>query len=139
MDNKSQHASEPSIVALLGGIINDAKSLLAQGMALAKLEVQDQLRKGKTAAIALGMAIGIVAVGGLLLMLMLVQVLAVFTEIPLWGCFGIVGTALVAIGGVLLTIGKTKAEELDVVPQQTVETIKENTQWLAKRTTSDKT
>jgi hypothetical protein len=139
MDNKSQHASEPSIVALLGGIINDAKSLLAQGMALAKLEVQDQLRKGKTAAIALGMAIGIVAVGGLLLMLMLVQVLAVFTEIPLWGCFGIVGTALVAIGGVLLAIGKTKAEELDVVPQQTVETIKENTQWLAKRTTSDKT
>ena len=139
MDNKSQHASEPSIVALLGGIINDAKSLLAQGMALAKLEVQDQLRKGKTAAIALGMAIGIVAVGGLLLMLMLVQVLAAFTEIPLWGCFGIVGTALVAIGGVLLAIGKTKAKELDVVPQQTVETMKENTQWLAKRTTSDKT
>lgn len=139
MDNKSQHASEPSIVALLGGIINDAKSLLALGMALGKLEVQDQLRKGKTAAIALGMAIGIVAVGGLLLMLMLVQVLAAFTEIPLWGCFGIVGTALVAIGGVLLAIGKTKAEELDVVPQQTVETMKENTQWLAKRTTSDKT
>jgi hypothetical protein len=139
MDNKSQHASEPSIVALLGGIINDAKSLLALGMALGKLEVQDQLRKGKTAAITLGIAIGIVAVGGLLLMLMLVQVLAAFTEIPLWRCFGIVGTALVAIGGVLLAIGKTKAEELDVVPQQTVETMKENTQWLAKRTTSDKT
>lgn len=139
MDNKSQHASEPSIVALLGGIINDAKSLLALGMALGKLEVQDQLRKGKTAAITLGIAIGIVAVGGLLLMHMLVQALAAFTEIPLWGCFGIVGTALVAIGGVLLAIGKTKAEELDVVPQQTVETMKENTQWLAKRTTSDKT
>jgi len=139
MDNKSQHASEPSIVALLGGIINDAKSLLALGMALGKLEVQDQLRKGKTAAITLGIGIGIVAVGGLLLMLMLVQVLAAFTEIPLWGCFGIVGTALVAIGGVLLAIGKTKAEELDVVPQQTVETMKENTQWLARRTTSDKT
>jgi hypothetical protein len=74
-----------------------------------------------------------------LLMHMLVQALAAFTEIPLWGCFGIVGTALVAIGGVLLAIGKTKAEELDVVPQQTVETMKENTQWLAKRTTSDKT
>jgi hypothetical protein len=139
MDNKSQHASEPSIVALLGGIINDAKSLLALGMALGKLEVQDQLRKGKTAAITLGIAIGIVAVGGLLLMLMLVQVLAAFTEIPLWRCFGIVGTALVAIGGVLLAIGKTKAEELDVVPQQTVETMKENTQWRAKRTTADKT
>jgi O-antigen ligase len=139
MDNKSQHASEPSIVALLGGIINDAKSLLALGMALGKLEVQDQLRKGKNAAITLGIAIGIVAVGGLLLMLMLVQVLAAFTEIPLWRCFGIVGTALVAIGGVLLAIGKTKAEELDVVPQQTVETMKENTQWRAKRTTADKT
>jgi hypothetical protein len=139
MANGSQHTSGPSLAALLGGIIHDAKDLLVQEVVLTKLEVQDELRKIKTAAIALGIGIGVVAVGGILLILMLVHVLAAFTEIPLWGCYGIVGSVLVGLGGVLLAAGKTKAEELDVVPRQTVETLKETAQWLTEQTTSDRT
>ena len=138
MDNGSQHASEPSFVSLLGGIANDAKELLLQEVALTKLEVQYELRKAKTAAIALGIGLGIVAMGGVALMLMLVQVLAALTVVPLWGCYGIVGSVLVVLGGVLLAAGKTKAKELDVVPQQTMERIKESARWLTKQTTSDK-
>src|SRR5437870_2074343 len=107
MDNGSHHSSEPSLTALLGGIINDAKDLLVQEVALTKLEVQDELRKAKTAAIALGIGIGVVAAGGMLLMLMLVQMLAAFTEMPLWGCYGLVGSGLVVLGAVLLAAGKT--------------------------------
>jgi hypothetical protein len=44
----------------------------------------------------------------MLLMLMLVQVLAAYTEIPLWGCYGIVGGVLVVVGGVLLAIANAK-------------------------------
>lgn len=136
MDNGSHHTSEPSIAALLGGIANDAKDLLVQELTLAKLEVQDELRKAKAAAITLGIGISIVAAGGMLLMLMLVQVLVAFTEIPLWGCYGIVGSGLVVLGGVLLAVGKTKAEGVNVVPQQTVETMRENAQWLTEQTTA---
>ena len=106
MDNGSQYTSEPSVAALLGGIVNDVKDLLVQELALTKLEVQDMLRKAKTAAVALGIGIGVVAIGGMLLMLMLVQVLAAYTKIPLWGCYGIVGSVLVVLGGVLLVMGK---------------------------------
>lgn len=139
MNNGSHHTSEPSVVALLGSLANDAKDLLGQELTLAKLEVQDELRKAKAAAITLGIGIGVVAVGGMLLMLMLVQVLVVFTEVPLWGCYGIVGSGLVVLGGVLLAVGKTKAEEINVVPQQTVETMKENAQWLIEQTTAGRT
>ena len=66
MDNGSQHLSEPSFVSLLGGIANDAKELMLQEVALAKHEVQYERRKAKTAAIALGSAIGIIAAGGVL-------------------------------------------------------------------------
>ena len=38
---------------------------------------------------------------------MLVQVLAVFTELPLWECYGIVGSGLVVLGGVWLAVGKS--------------------------------
>jgi hypothetical protein len=126
MNNESQHTAEPSLAALLGGIVNDAKDLLVQEVALTKLEVRDELRKAKIAALTLGIGIGVAAVGGTLLSVMLVHVLAVFTEIPLWGCYGIVGSGLVVLGGVVLAVGKTTAEELDGVPQQTGETRKES-------------
>ena len=138
MENGSQHLSAPSFVSLLGGIANDATELLLREVALTKLEVQYELRKAKTAAIALGIGIGTIATGGILLMLMLVHMLAALTVVPLWGCYGIVGSALVVLGGVLLAAGKTKAEELDVVPQRTAERRKESAQWLTKQTTSDK-
>ena len=138
MQNGSPHLSEPSFVSLLGGIANDAKELLLQEVALTKREVEYGLRKAKTAAIALGFAIGIIASGGILLMLALVHVLDAFTMVPLWGCYGIVGSVLVVLGGVLLVAGKTKAEALDVVPQQTVARMKESAQWLTKQATSAK-
>ena len=58
-------------------------------------------------------------------MLMLVHVLVAFAEIPLWECHGLVGSGLVVLGAVMLAVGKHKAEKLDVVPQQTLETMKE--------------
>ena len=105
---------------------------------MTKLEVQEELRKAKTAAIALGIGIGVIAVGGMLLMLMLVHVLVAFTEIPLWECYGLMGSGLVVLGAVLLAVGNHKAEKLDVVPQQTLETMKETGQWLAEQTASHK-
>src|SRR3990172_13416368 len=132
MDNGSQ-LSAPSFVSLLGGIANDAAELLLREVALTKLEMREERRKAKTAAIALGIGIGTIAMGGILLMLMLVHVLAALTVVPLWGCYGIVGSTLVVLGGVLLAASKTKAEELDGVPQRTVQRIKESAQWLTKQ------
>jgi ElaB/YqjD/DUF883 family membrane-anchored ribosome-binding protein len=128
MENGPQHASEPSLAALLGSIVNDAKDLLVQEVALIKLEVQDELRRTKTAAITLGIGIGVVAGGGMLLMLMLVHVLEVFTDISLWGCYGLAGSGLVVLGTVLLAAGKTTAVEYNVVPRQTVEARKATAQ-----------
>jgi hypothetical protein len=137
MPNQSQQPGESSLAALIGSIINDAKDLLLHEFTMAKLEVQDELNKAKAAAISLGVGAGISAVGGLLLILMFVHLLQAFTDIPLWGCYGIVGTLLLVLGiGVLLT-GKKTAKEIDVVPQ-TVETLKENAQWIKEQTTSTK-
>lgn len=138
MDNGSQYRAEPSFASLLGGIANDAKVLLLQEVALTKREVQYELRKAKTAAVALGSAIGIIATGGILLMLALVHMLDAFTVVPLWACYGIVATVLVVLGAVLLVAAKTNAEALEVVPQPTVARMKENARWLTKQTTSDK-
>jgi uncharacterized membrane protein YgdD (TMEM256/DUF423 family) len=138
MDNGSQHTSEPSVAALLGGILNDVQHLLVQELALTQLEVHDTLHQAKSAAVTLGLGIGVVASGGSLLMLMLVQVLAAYTQIPLWGCYGIVGGVLVVLGGVLLARGKRQAAAIDVVPQRTLASMKETMQWLTEQTTGNR-
>ena len=136
MDNRSPRPAAPSLAALLGGIMKDAKDLLVQELTLAKLEGHDELRQIKTAALSLGIGVGVAAVGGILLSVMLVHMLAAYTDIPLWGCYGIVGSVFGVLGWVLLASGKHKIEEIDVMPQ-TVETMKENAQWLREQMTSD--
>ena len=136
MDHRSPRSATPSLAALLGGIMHDAKNLLVQEVTLAKLEGHDELRHIKTAALALGIGIGVTAVSGILLSVMLVHVLATYADIPLWGCYGIVGSVLAVLGWVLLAAGKHTGEEIDMMPQ-TVETMKENAQWLREQMTSD--
>ena len=137
MNNGLRHIPQPSFGSALGGIAIDAKESLMRQMALTKVEVCYELRKGLTAAIALGIGLGIVAVGGMLLVLMLVQGLAIFTVIPLWTCYGIAGSVLVVLGGVVLAAGKTKTEKLDALPQQAVARVKKSPQWLTKQTRAD--
>jgi Putative Actinobacterial Holin-X, holin superfamily III len=137
MDTAPSNA-EPSLAQLLSGIVNDAKELLRQELALAKHEIREDLRKTKTAMLSLGVGIGVAAIGGLLLIIMLVHLLNALAGLPLWACYGIVGGLLIIVGGVLLLIAKNTIARIDVVPPQTVETMKENVQWIKERATSDR-
>ncbi len=136
MDTSSPRPAAPSLAALLGGIMHDAKDLLGQELTLAKLEGQDELRQLKTAALVLGIGAGVSTIGGLLLSLMLAHGLAVYTGMALWGCYGIVGSVLTVIGWMLIALSKHKGEAINFMPQ-TVETMKENAQWLREQTSSD--
>jgi Putative Actinobacterial Holin-X, holin superfamily III len=133
------YRAEPSLAQLLTGIVNDAKALVRHELALATYEIREDLRKTKRAALSLGIGIGLAALGGLLLILMLVHLLHALAGLPLWACYGIVGGLLAVSGGVMVFIGKNTIARIDVVPPYTVETMKENVQWIKERVTSDGT
>jgi len=120
---------------LVNGLMSDATLLLRQELALAKYEIYEEARKTKTAVASLAAGIGIAAIGGLLLIVMLVHLLRALTEWPLWTCYGIVGGVFAIVGVTLLYRGKRQISEIDMVPQQTIETMKENVRWLKKKTT----
>lgn len=130
--------SEASVATLIGGIVNDAKDLLIHEFTIAKLEMQQELRKTKSAAIALGIGVGIATMGSLLLLLMCVHGLVVLIDIPLWGAYGIVGGLLLVVGGVLLVQGKQTAEQIEIVPPQTAATVQDTSEWIKEQTTSSR-
>jgi len=123
------------LAQLLTGLMHDAQTLLRQEMALATHELRVALRHTIRAVMCLGIGIGIAAMGGWLLILMLVHLLQALTALPLWACYGIVGGVLAAGGMVLLVLGKRKLARLHLVPQQTVETMQENVQWIKSQVT----
>lgn len=135
--NSAVDNSQPTLTQLMHGLVNDITLLMRQELALAKHEMHEEVRKTKTALISLGAGIGIAAVGGLLFIAMLVHLLNALTEWPLWICYGIVGGVCAIAGAVLLYRGKRYMSQIDMVPQQTVETMKENVRWIKEKTISE--
>jgi hypothetical protein len=136
--NSAPYQTEPSLAQLVSELVNDAKQLLRQELALAKHEIHEEVRKTKVALVSLGVGIGIAAIGGLLLIVMVVHLLNALTALPLWTCYGIVGGICVIVGVVLLYRGKQQMAQIEMIPQQTIETMKENVRWIKKNSTSEK-
>jgi len=138
MAQDSSPRSETSVATLIGGIVNDAKDLLINEFTIAKLEIQQELRKTKSAALAFAVGAGVVGIGGLFLLLMCVHGLVVLLDIPLWGSYGLVGGFLFLVGAILLARGKHTAEQIDVIPPKTASTLRDNAQWIKEQTTSSR-
>jgi hypothetical protein len=116
-------------------LTSDLSLLVRQEIALAKAEMAE---KGRTAAPGLGMfgGAGIVALcaaGAMTAFLILV--LSLF--LPDWAAALIVGGALAAIAYVLIQQGKERvADAGKPVPEQTIETVKEDVEWAKTRASS---
>jgi len=135
MNNHYPETAQSSLSSLVGGIVTDAQVLVKQELALAKSEVANELQKAKEAAFSLGLGIGVAALGCILLAFMFVYLLAWgFPQMPLWGCFGIVGAVMVVAGGALLMAAKNRASTIHVMPEQTIASMKDNVQWIKNRT-----
>jgi hypothetical protein len=135
MANDLQTGSETSVTSLVTGILNDAQELIKQQLALFKREVQEDIRKTKEAASSLALGVGTSVAGGSLLCFMIVHLLhwAWPDQLPLWGCFGIVGGVLTVTGCALAYAGKKKFESFNPLPDESAQAMKENVQWLTNR------
>jgi hypothetical protein len=128
--------SPPSITSLLGGIVDDVRTLVRQEIALARRELRQEWDKAKAAFGSIAVGAAMLAFSGLLGVFMLVHFLHWVTgeALPLWGCYGIIGGSVALIGASLLFFGAHKAADIHVVPPRTAETMKENVQWIKNQT-----
>jgi len=127
-DHRTEDVADTSIGELIGNISNDLSTLFRQEVDLAKVELKQEASKAGKAAGMLGAAgfAGYLAV--LLLSLAVVWGLANVIDEG-WAAF-IVGLVWAIIGAVLFVIGRNRLKTVDPVPHRTVDTIKEDAQWL---------
>jgi hypothetical protein len=124
-----EHASDAgseSIAALLGGVVADAQQLVRREVDLAKQEVLIEVDKVKQGAISLGIGGGVLALGGIMLLLMLVYGLNEWFGLPMWASFLIVGGVLAIAGAVLLFMGIGRLKKVDPVPHETIEEVRKD-------------
>ena len=126
--------SPQSMASLLGGIASDIQTLVRQEITLAKTEMLREWDKAKTAAGSMAAGAAVLAAGGLFLGMTVVCVLREVAGLPWWASFLIVGGALAVLGAVLFYTGRNKAAQVNVIPPQTAETLKEDVQWIRNQT-----
>jgi hypothetical protein len=126
--------TSPSLASLLGGIASDIQTLIRQEIALAKAEMLREWDKAKTAAGSMAVGAAVLALGGFFLCVTIVCVLAEVAHLPWWAAFLIVGGVLTVFGLVLYFTGRNRAAQVNVIPPQTAETMKENVQWIRNQT-----
>ncbi len=122
---------DPGFVSLLGGIVTDFQSLLTQHLNLFKREVLDDVKKSRRAAITMGAALMVGALGVMLLSAMVVGLLAwAVPQVPWWGWAGVAGVLACLVGLAMFTAAKKLFASITPLPEETAKAIKEDIQWL---------
>jgi hypothetical protein len=134
MDPEVVH--KDSIGGLLRGILMDLRTLVREEISLAQVEIRAQAGRARAAALSFGMAAGALLFGATFLLIALATGLAELLGWPLWAGFLIVAVLLSLTGVVMLSAGRRKMQGVHAVPEETVSTLKENSEWIAKRLSS---
>jgi uncharacterized membrane protein YqjE len=121
-----------SVGSLVGEVARDLSTLVRQEIELAKAETKQEAKKGGKAAGMLGGA-GIAA--HLLLVFVSVAVMWALGEAMHLGWAALVVAVVWGlVAAVLGALGRKQLREIEPVPTQTVETVKEDVQWARNRT-----
>jgi uncharacterized membrane protein YqjE len=120
--------AEPSLGPLVSQLAQHSSDLIRQEIALAKAEVRQSLRQTASGAVRLGMATALLSVGGLVLTTFLVLLLGDLLD-NYWVAALIVGVVFTIIGALLALGGIRRLKEVQMAPQETLETLKEDRDW----------
>jgi hypothetical protein len=121
---------------LISGILNDLRTLVREEIALARVELREQAGRARAAALSFGVAAGALLFGAAFLFVALAMGIAELAGWPAWAGFLAVAVLLSTVGFLALAFGRRQVRAFRPVPEQTVTTLKENSEWIAKRLSS---
>lgn len=125
---------ESTVAPLVRGIVEDSQKLLRQELTLVKAELREEARRLRDAVVLSGVGVGVLLVGLLLLGGAFACFLFEFVGmLPLWGAIGVASALFLVVGALILTNGTRRAKKIKGIPEQVVETMRENVEWIQRR------
>ena len=122
----------PSIGEIIGEISDDLSTLFRQEVELAKAEVRQEATKVGKAA---GMLGGAGLAGYMVALFVTLAVMFALGNVMDLGWAALIVAVVWAIVGIVLySTGRSRMRTVSPVPRQTVETLKEDAQWLKNPT-----
>lgn len=135
VQNGIASADQRSIGELTRALSRDAAALVRAELALARLEMTEKARRSAVGGglVAMALVVLLAAMGTLTA----AAVMGLATALPAWLSALIVAAALLAVGGVMVKLGATRLRAATPpLPSDTVESAKEDVQWLKQQSTS---
>ncbi len=119
---------ERSLGDLFSELAAETGTLVRQEVALAQTELTQK-------ATTVGKNVGFLAVGGAvgyaaLLAVLAAVILGLANFVPAWAAALIVGAAVGIVAYLLISSGLKALQETNLIPTQTVETLKEDAEWM---------
>jgi len=124
MQQAQQAKQDRSLGELIGDLTQDITKLVRQELTLARAEMSEKAGN-------IGKQLGLLAIGGalaysgVLAIVAALVILVAMLGLPYWASALIVGIVVAAIGGLLVKKGLDAIRGQDLVPRQTLETLKE--------------
>lgn len=128
----AQTRDDRSLGELFSELTRETSTLFRQEFALAKTEMTAKASKvGRdVASIAVG---GAIAYAGFLA-IVAAAILLLAEVVDWWLSALIVGIVVLAIGGLLIQRGREALKQDDLAPRQTIDTLKEDAEWVKRQT-----
>jgi uncharacterized membrane protein YqjE len=112
---------------VLQDITGNIQEIIRSEFRLAKAEISEEAAKAARSSVplAVGLVLALYAFGFILLAI----VHALSAVVDAWLASLIVGVAVLVISVILVSVGRKRFQQVKVVPEKTIGTMKENVQW----------
>ena len=125
-----------SVGDLIRGILTDLRTLIREEIALARVEIHEQAGRMKGAAVSLGVALAALIFGCTFLLIAAAFGLSALLNWPIWAGFLGIAVLLAIVGAFTWSAAWKRFSTVQAVPKETFYTLKENSEWIARRLSS---
>lgn len=123
--------AESSLGDLFTGLTYDLSTLVRKEIDLARTETMEKVSQA-TRSIVFMVAGGMLAYAGLIALIIAAAV-ALANVMPFWLATLIVGLLVLIVGAIFVQSGRSMLTNMSIVPEKTVESIKEDTEWVKEQ------
>lgn len=125
-------AEERSVSDVVQDIVRNLQDMVRSELRLAKVEIRQEVRRAASSSVWI--AAGTVGAVSAWSFLLWTLTYALATRMPMWTATLVVAVVMAVAAVVLILGGIRRVKRIQPVPQRTVESVKENLEWMKQPT-----